>query len=216
VGLTTGIVGAVTSEATDERDDGPWRQPSSIPARRRMRAVDAFIDLVLDGAAPPTPEAVADRAGVSRATFFRYFSTLDELRNDATGRVLERFPELSSIPAIGTGSLNERIERFVDARVRLHEALHPLALLLRAHTAGDVAAAGFVDAARQVFADQIRQHFEIGLVPHSPARRDDIVTAIAVITSIESWQQFRHSHHRSPAQTRRAWRVALTGIFAAP
>lgn len=198
---------------TEEESNRPTGQPPTA-AGRRLVVVDAFIDLALEGGAPPTPEEIADRAGVSRATFFRYFSTLVELRSEAAARVMERFPDLFTIPALGAGSLDERIQRFVDARVQLHETLHPLELLVRAHATRDADTSDFVDAARQVLAEQARQHFEADLRPHGPARCDDMVTTIAVLTSVESWQQFRHSHHRSPVQTRRAWRAALAGIFA--
>lgn len=190
-------------------------RPSATTTDRRLSAVDAFIDLVLESGSPPTPEAVADRAGVSRATFFRYFSTLVELRNEAAARVVERFADLFTIPDIGTGSLDERIRRFVDARVQLHETLHPLELLTRSHAVHDADTAGFVDAVRQLHADQARQHFEADLQPYGPARRDDMVVTIGVMTSVESWQQFRHTFGRSLAQTNRAWRTALAGIFAA-
>lgn len=198
----------------DEHSSKPKRRSAS--ARRRLLVVDAFIDAVLEGGAPPAPEDIADRAGVSRATFFRYFSTLAELRNDASTRVLERYPELYTLPTVDDGSLDVRVRRFVDARVQLHEALHTLELLLRAHAAQEAEASEFVDAARQVLADQGRQYFAAELQAHSPARRDDIVTTIAVMTSVESWQQFRHSHHRTAIQTSRAWRTALADVLAAP
>lgn len=200
--------------AEDERN--PLARETSSRALRRLRVVDAFIDLVLEGEAPPTPNDVADRAGVSRATFFRYFSTLNEFRGEAAARVRERFPELFAIPDIGTGSRDQRIERFVEARVELYETLHPLGLLLRERAAGDADVSALVDGVRKALADQVRQHFDADLRPHGQARRDDMVTAIAVLTSVESWQQFRHSHGRSPAQTRRAWRQALAGILANP
>jgi AcrR family transcriptional regulator len=198
----------------DEHSSQPGRPSAS--ARRRLLVVDAFIDVVLEGGAPPAPEDVADRAGVSRATFFRYFSTLAELRNDASTRVLERYPELYTLPAVDDGSLDLRVRRFVDARVQLHEVLHPLELLLRVHAAHEAEASAFVEVARQVLADQVRQFFAAELQAHSAARRDDIVTTIAVMTSVESWQQFRHSHHRTTIQTRRAWRIALADVLAAP
>ena len=196
----------------DEPKVLPRQSPG--PGRRRQLVVDAFIDLVLESGEPPTPEGVAERAGVSRATFFRYFSTLVELRDEAVARVVERFPEVFTIPASATGNLNQRIESFVDARVELHEALHPLELLMRAHAARDSSTADFIDATRQVLADQARRHFEAELQPRSSAQRDDMVATIAVLTSVESWQQFRQSHGRSPSQTRRAWRRALAGILA--
>ena len=189
-------------------------RPPATTAARRIAVVDAFIDVVLERGAPPTPEAVADRAGVSRATFFRYFSTLIELRNEAATRVVERFPDLFTITLVGIGGLDDRIRRFVDSQVQLHETLHPLELLMRSHAAHDAETADFVDAVRRLHADQARQHFEADLHPHGPARRDDMVAAIAVLTSVESWQQFRLSLGRSRVQTSRAWRSALAGLFA--
>ena len=176
--------------------------------------MDAFIDLVLEGPAAPSPDDIADRAGVSRATFFRYFSTLDELRGEVATRVLERFPELFDIPELGRGTLESRIDRFVEARVQLHESLQRLELLMRAHAASDAGTSDFVDATRLLLADQAREHFDSELRSCGRALRDDIVTSIAVLTSVESWQQFRRSHGRSPAQTRQAWRTALAGILA--
>ena len=205
-----------TSEMTKETERDLLPQQLSSRALRRLQVVDAFIDMVLEGEVRPTPSDVATRAGVSRATFFRYFSNLDELRRDVAARVLERFPELFAIPAVGTGSLDQRIERFVDARMELWETLHPLALLNRAHAAGDAEASDFIDTGRRFLAEQARRHFDTDLRSHSPERRDGMVAAIAVLTSVESWQQFRHSHHRSPTQTRRAWRKAIAGILTEP
>jgi AcrR family transcriptional regulator len=178
--------------------------------------VDAFIDLVLEHGSAPTPETVAERAGVSRATFFRYFSTLDDLRRQAAVRVVERFPDLLDIPDIGAGGLEDRVQRFVDARFGLHETLHSLELVSRQHATSNAETAELVDAVRQVFADQARQHFSTELDGYGAAHGDDVVTAISVLTSVESWQQFRHSHGRTPVQTRRAWRHALLRVLSAP
>ena len=46
-------------------------------------------------------------------------------------------------------------------------------------------------------------------------RADDIVAVVAVLTSVESWQQFRHTHGRTALQTRRAWSTALGAILEA-
>jgi len=71
---------------------GPQRTPAAN--RRRVAALDAFIDLVLEGNLPPNPQQVAERAGISMATFFRYFENLNAMRYDAAARMLERFPLL--------------------------------------------------------------------------------------------------------------------------
>lgn len=179
---------------------------------RRARAVDAFIDLVLEGNLPPASEQVARRAGISMATLFRYFDSLDELRRDAAARTLERFP-LFQVPHIGVGSRSERIERFASIRVELWEKIHLLARLQRSNALKDPGAAEMVELGRRLMADQIRQHFAPELRDFTQAQRGDAVATIASLTSVESWEQFRHAHGRSPLQTRRAWTQAIDRIL---
>ncbi len=183
------------------------------PSERRTRALDAFIDLVLERGVHPRPEEVADRAEVSIASLYRYFTDLDELRHDAVKRLAERYPDLFVISKIGTGDRHDRIAAFTGARLALHETLHPLQLLARARGQEDPSAQKHVDAVRSAMADQIRFHFDVELRTLSPTRREDAVAAIAALTSVESWDQFRRSHDRTPAQTRRAWNTAIDGIL---
>ena len=104
----------------------------SVDGRRRRRedgrraVVDAVIDLLLDGHTPSV-EAVAGRAGVSVASVFRYFATLDDLRHEGIHRFLERIDHLLAVPAIGSGSLDDRIDRLVRARLRYYDAAAPVA-----------------------------------------------------------------------------------------
>ncbi len=90
------MTGPVASEARSAA-----RRPAV--AERRMLALDAFLDLLLEGHVPPTSEQVARRAGISMATFFRYFDSLGELRREASARILQRFPHLYRVPDIGAG-----------------------------------------------------------------------------------------------------------------
>ena len=187
-------------------------QGSPAATRRRVRALDAFIDLVLEGHLPPTVEQVAGRAGISKATFFRYFESLNAMRYDAAARMLERFP-LLHVADPGQGPLGERIERFVALRVAFWEKVHLLALLQRSMVLQDPEAARMVDLVRRGMADQVREHFAPELRERSQARRDDLVALIAMLTSVESWDQFRNVYGRSPLQTRRAWTHAIDALL---
>ena len=188
-------------------------QGTPAATRRRVRALDAFIDLVLEGHLPPTAEQVADRAGISKATFFRYFESLNAMRYDAAARMLERFP-LLHVADPGQGPLRERIERFVALRVELWEKVHLLARLQRTVVLQDPDAARMVDFVREVMLGQVREHFAPELEARSAARRDDAAVLIATITSVESWEQLRNTHGRSPLQTRRAWTRALEALLS--
>ena len=197
-----------------EAAEGMSAGPSRVPAakRRRARAVDAFIDLVLEGNLPPTPQQVAERAGISMATLFRYFETLNSLRYDAAMRMLERFP-LLEVPDIGEGTLTERTERFVALRVEFWEEVNLLARLQRSTALQDPDAARMIDSVRARMANQVREHFAPELQEFSAAKRDDAVAMIATLTSVESWEQFRHAYGRSPLQTRRAWAQAIEAVL---
>jgi AcrR family transcriptional regulator len=188
-------------------------QGTPAAMRRWTRALDAFIDLVLEGHLPPTAEQVAERAGISKATFFRYFESLSAMRYDAAARMLERFP-LLHVANPGEGPLRERIERFVSLRVQLWEKVQLLALLQRSVVLQDPDAARMVDFVRRLMADQVREHFAPELRARSAAQRDDAVALIAMLTSVESWDQFRNAYGRSPLQTRRAWARTIHALLS--
>lgn len=198
------------AETAVHTPDGFQRTPAST--RRRVRAIDAFIDLVLEGNLPPTTEQVAERADISLATLFRYFETLNVLRRDAALRMLERFP-LLRVSDVGEGPMRDRIERFAAIRVSLWEKVHLLARLQRSTVLQDPGAAQMVNFVRGVMADEVREHFAHELRGLTAAQRDDAVALIASLTSVESWEQFRHAYGRSPLQTRRAWAQAIDAIL---
>jgi AcrR family transcriptional regulator len=199
------------SEAALLTPDAFQRSPAWT--RRRVQALDAFLDLVLEGNLPPTTEQLAERAGISQATLFRYFETLDVLRRDAAVRMLERFP-LLRVADVGLGPLRDRIERFAAIRLALWEKVHLLARLQRSAVLRDPGAAQMVELVRRVMADEVREHFAPELRALTAARRDDAVALIASLTSVESWEQFRHTFGRSPLQTRRAWGDAIQAILS--
>lgn len=188
-------------------------QGSPAAIRRRVRTLDAFIDLVLEGNLPPTVEQVVERAGISQATFFRYFESLAALRYYAGARMVERFP-LLHVADPGQGPLRDRIERFVALRVELWEKVHLLAQLQRTQVLQDPGAARMVDRVRETMVKQVREHFAPELQQRSPSQRDDAAMLIAMITSVESWEQFRNTCGRSPMQTRRAWTRAIHAVLS--
>ena len=187
-------------------------QGTPAATRRRVRVLDAFIDLVLEGNLPPTVEQVAERAGISKATFFRYFESVNAMRYDTGARMLERFP-LLHVADPGQGPVRERIERFVSLRVELWEKVHLLARLQRTMVLQDPDVAGMVDSVRELMLDEVHQHFASELQERSAAQRDDAAALIAMITSLESWEQFRNTYGRSPMQTRRAWTQAIESLL---
>ena len=172
-----------------------------------------MIDLVLEGHMPPSAELVAERAGVSVASLFRYYETLDDLRRATIRRYHERFAHVTEIPHIAQGSLDERIDVYIAARLALYETTEPMARLARSRAATVPDFDDTVHHARVTAVEQIRRHFASELSTVTPARRDDLVALIATATSFESWSQLRDDFHRNRTQIRRAWSTALERLL---
>lgn len=201
----------------DETESEPGEPVDGRRARRmrgRAAVVEATIDLVLEGFSPPSVEQVADRAGVSTASVFRYFDTLDELRDETTHRYFQRFAHLLDIPDIGAGTLEARIKRFVDIRHELYTATAPMARLVRNRAPKVAALHDTLRRHRATMADDIRRHFATELDHLGGALRGEIVGTIATLTSFEAWSELTEDHRRTPAQIRRGWTRALSLILA--
>jgi AcrR family transcriptional regulator len=176
--------------------------------RGRIAAIDAVVDLLQEGATPPSAAEVAKRAGVSPATLFRYFETIDDLQHEATSRFFERNAPLFEVPA-SSGPLDERADGYAAARVTLYDTIAPIARLARVRSFDHPHLARTLHEVRSRMAAQVRTHFAPELRALTPAGRDDAVALITTMTSFESWDQLRQDFDRSAAQIRRAWRQAI-------
>lgn len=192
---------------------------SNVDGRRarreqgRLAVLDAVIDhLQVSGRAPTTAE-ISDRAGVSSATIFRYFDSLDELQHEATRHHFERSRSYFDVPDVGVGPLGGRIDRFVTSRLRLHGHIAPVARFGRARALDQPFLAESLREVRRLQAEQARRHFASELAPLSPAATDDLVTTITSVTSFETWDQQRHDLDRTDRQLRRAWTTALSRLL---
>ena len=182
--------------------------------RGRAAVTDAMIDLVFEGHIPPTVEQVAERSGVSVASIFRYFETLDDLRRATTDLYFERYVEKHDIPEIGCGDLPSRAGVFTAARVDLYETSEPMARLVRLRAGQYTKVDELLHRVRATRADQVGQHFAPELGAMTKTVRDNTVCLVATLTSFESWDQARHDHRRSPLQIRRAWADAITKLLS--
>lgn len=180
--------------------------------RGRASVVDAMFGLLQEGHYPPTVEAVAERAGVSASSVFRYFDSLDDLQHRTVERYFERFAPLFTVPSLGQGDLAGRITRLVEARLDLYEAIGPLARLARARALDTPRLARSLAETRVMLAGQVAEHFAAELAPRSPADAEDLVDAVDALTSFEAWDLLRTTHGRSRPQVRRAWVAALRAL----
>lgn len=175
--------------------------------RSRVAVIDALLDLVADGRIPTAPD-IAERAGVSLASLFRYFEGLDDLQHQALRRYVERFAgrfELTDDPSATT---EERIEALVAGRLRLHAETEPFARFTRARALTEPAISSFVDGMRQRLHDQTAHH--LGVEPDSA-----LAGLATALTSFEAWDQLRRLGW-DDERVRALWVETLRGAPGAP
>ena len=77
--------------------------------RNRTAVIAALLEIIREGNLRPGASEIADRAGVSHRSIFRYFDDLDDLVRTAIDHAFEQAGPMADIPDIGSGSLDERI-----------------------------------------------------------------------------------------------------------
>ena len=193
--------------------------PETIDGRRlraergRAAVIDAMFDLMIEGHLPPAVDQVAERSGVSTATIFRYFGSLDELQQETVARFVHRFEQLLVIDRLGEGSTTTRIRRFVDSRIRLFSEVGPVMHLAWIRSLDQPRIAAAVRDNRRRLLEATTQHFaaELGAASTRQAR---LAEAIDGLCSIESWVSLTRIHDRSPDEVRRVWISAVTALVA--
>lgn len=201
----------MAEQATSTNESGAVKTDGRRLRRERGRAavIDATIELVFEGHLPPSAEAIAERAGVSVASLFRYFETLDDLRRTTSEAFLERTAHLHEIPDLGEGPLGNRIDGFVAARLALYETNGQMARMLRRQAHEEPTAGQTLEIARGARTDEVRRHFAPELEQLGDDERDDLLGVVVMLTSFESWELARHSLGRSTDEVARMWRTAI-------
>jgi AcrR family transcriptional regulator len=180
--------------------------------RNRETVVDALLELYREGEMAPSVARVAERSGVSHRSVFRYFDDLDELMQVAVERQSEAIAPLVDIPELGIGPLDERIDRFVDARMALYEAAAPVARVARMRAPQQRILAENLHRSRRLMREQLRSHFERELDGRPDG--DATFAAAAALCSIEGIELLRHDHELPVGEATAALRLALTKLFA--
>ena len=199
-----------TSEGTGAVDGRRARRE-----RGRLAVLDAMVELLREGRTPPTTQELAERAGVSAASIFRYFDGLDELRGHTIVHFLGRYQGLFEMPP-ATGTLDERITSYVDSRLRLYETIAPVARMVRARMYDEPQLAEQLHRVRRQQAEQARAHFAVELDPLATATCDDLMGLVVTTTAFESWDQLTGDHGRTSRQVRRTWTTGLRTLLAHP
>ena len=197
-------------------DEAPERPMRSDSKRNRDAVVDAVLSLHRDGNLQPSSTEVAERAGISPRSLFRYFVDIDDLSRAAVSRQLERVRPLLAIDVPDAAPVAERVAALAQSRAHVFEAMGPSGTAARVRAPFQPVIAAQLTQARRFFRQQIERLFADELTALGPARGVAILSAIDVLCSYESYQLLRHDHGLSEAAVVASLTEAIAQLIAAP
>jgi len=200
----------LTAVLDDEHIDGRTLRRT----RNRTSVIAALLEIIREGNLRPGASEIAERAGVSHRSVFRYFDDLDDLVLTAIDHAFAEAGPLAEIPDIGSGSLDERVAGLVDARLALFESVDGTMQLARMRAPSIPSIDEGIAEIAALFRSQMAEHFEPELEALDPADRDLLVDGILVLASYDSYTIHRRLFHSDSARIRAAWIYALRAMFA--
>jgi TetR/AcrR family transcriptional regulator, regulator of autoinduction and epiphytic fitness len=200
------------SDANDELDahiDGRTLRRS----RNRDAVIVALLDLIREGDLDPGAAEIAERAGVSHRSVFRYFDDLNDLVRTAIDHEFQQAKALSTIPKMGEGSLEERVASVVDARLGLYERVSGTLLVARMKAGSIPAIDEEIARVAEMFRTQLRTHFAEELAAWSHPEYEFIVDGCLVLNSFESYDLHTRLLGHSIERIRASWRASLCALL---
>lgn len=175
----------------------------------REAVLQALAELYEEGRYEPSTAEIAERAGLSSRSLFRYFDDVDDLNHAAIDRQLAAARPLLELGVGPSDALDVRIAALVDQRVRLHEATGSAARAARvcAHRLPVVAAQ--VHEARSYLRHQLERLFA-GELRGAAA---GVLPAVDALCAFETYELLRHDQGLTTAEVVAALTHALTALL---
>jgi AcrR family transcriptional regulator len=175
--------------------------------RTRLAIIEAYLELLRRNPRMPTAVQLAAQAGCSVRSIFQHFPDLDAL-SLATADYAILQGQAESVARHVDGDRPARIRSHVETRANACEKWLPLWRII---TNQDQVAELRTRVVLVRLANIKRMKFMYGLELSSlpePAR-DQLLIALAALTSFESWDQMRHCYDLSMEATQGVWRSAI-------
>jgi AcrR family transcriptional regulator len=181
--------------------------------RNRDAVLDAVIELFTEGQVGLAAADVAERSGVSLRSVYRYFDDLEALARAAIARQMERFAPLAELGDLGEGPLDERIDRTVEGRMRLYEAIGPTRRAALQRAPANPIIADQLERTRRLLQEQVDAMFAPELAALPATERGEVEAAIDVLLGFEAFDHLRRARGLSAAETCKVVRRAVTRLL---
>ena len=181
-------------------------------ARTREAIVGSTLSLALEGEVAPIVRDIAKLAGVSARTVFQHFADTAELYVAVLGRVLTRLTGVS--PDINRQwPLDQRITVVVGHRATRYEEVRPMWTFIQTLQRRSAEAAEKILSLYKGSRDELADSFgpELSALPGD--KRENVLNALSLALSPESWITLRERLGLTVEQARDEWRFVVGSIF---
>lgn len=199
------VTGTVDGDVAGAGDGRKLRREQN-----REAVLDALVSLFEEGIYQPSTNDIAERAGISPRSVFRYFEDVDDLNRAAIERQLSQARPLLDVGVEPGDDTRTKIERVVEARVHLFETTAPAARAARVSAHRRALVAAQIDEARSYLRNQLRRLFAPELQDHRATR----FPAIDALCTFETYELLRTNQGLSRPKTVAALTDALSALLA--
>ena len=204
---------ATPADAPTETTAPPTDGRNLRRGRNRDAVVTALLGLYREGNLGPNADEIAERAGISVRSLFRYFDDVDTLVRAAIARQQEHLAPLYALDASVDQPLAERVDRFVAGRVRLLEGMGEVGRVARALAARQPLILAELARIRGALRRQLTDLFAAELDQLPPAERATTAAAADVVASWESFDLMRNDQGLSRDDAAAAMGAALRRLL---
>jgi AcrR family transcriptional regulator len=181
---------------------------SSIPAsavdgrslrreRNRQDIVNALLDLIENGETEISAALIASKAGLSERSIFRYFDDVNDLYRSVCDLAFSKEIEYALIDDAGVGSLDTKIENFVNQRVRIYTMNEKIAPAARSFAFKNPIIKNQLVVGRKLLRTQIIKHFAEELSAFDKQQQQVAVAIIDSLTTFEYYDMMRSDQKMS-------------------
>ena len=181
---------------------------SSIPAsavdgrslrreRNRQDIVNALLGLIENGETEISAALIASKAGLSERSIFRYFDDVNDLYRSVCDLAFSKEIEYALIDDAGVGSLDTKIENFVNQRVRIYTMNEKIAPAARSFAFKNPIIKNQLVVGRKLLRTQIIKHFSEELSAFDKQQQQVAVAIIDSLTTFEYYDMMRSDQKMS-------------------
>ena len=176
-------------------------------ARTRLAIIEAYQELLRRNSVMPTAVQIAEQAGCSVRSVFERFSDLDAL-SLATADFTIAQGQAEAVARHVDGDRPTRIRSHVETRARACEKWLPLwRIITNQDQVAELRTRVVLVRLANIERMKLMYRRELSSLPEAAA--DELLIALAVLTSFESWDQMRHCHGLSTDAAQGIWRSAI-------